>query len=64
VFDHVCSSCQRRQLIFPSQVTAVDNTSVGIVVSYTCWCGAPGRWLTGRAAAEAAARRTTAVVAA
>ena len=50
MFDHVCTSCHRRQLIFPSQVTALDNTEHGIVVSYTCWCGASQTWLTGAAA--------------
>ena len=50
MFDNVCTSCHRRQLIFPSQVTAVDNTEHGIVVSYTCWCGATQVWLTGAAA--------------
>ena len=48
MFDNVCTSCHRRQLIFPSQVTALDNTEHGIVVSYTCWCGAPQAWLTGK----------------
>ena len=27
-------------LIFPSQITAMTNTEQGIVVSFTCWCGA------------------------
>ena len=64
MFDHICSSCHRRQLIFPSQVTGVVNTASGIVVSYTCWCGAAGTWVTGKAAEESAARRTPEVVAA
>ena len=53
MFDHVCSSCHKRQLIFPSQVTAIANTDHGIEVSYTCWCNAEQVWLTGRAATEA-----------
>jgi hypothetical protein len=64
VFDHVCSSCHRRQLIFPSQVTGVLNTPSGIVVSFTCWCGSAGTWVTGKAAAEPTGRRTQEVVAA
>lgn len=54
MFDHVCSSCHKRQLIFPSQVTSVANTSQGIEVSFTCWCNAEQVWLTGRAATGAA----------
>ena len=50
MFDHVCTSCHRRQLIFPSQVTAIDNSEHGIVVSFTCWCGAAQNWRTGAAA--------------
>jgi hypothetical protein len=51
MFDHVCSSCGKRQLIFPSQVTSLVNTDHGIEVTHTCWCGAEQAWLTGRAAA-------------
>ena len=60
MFDNVCTSCHRSQLIFPSQVTAVDNTEHGIVVSYTCWCGAAQVWLTGAAATTGAALTTAA----
>ena len=49
MFDNVCTSCHRRQLIFPSQVTGIANTPDGIVVAYTCWCGADQHWLTGKA---------------
>ena len=52
MFDHVCSSCHKRQLVFPSQVTSVVNTDHGIVVSFTCWCGADQAWLTGKAVTE------------
>ena len=60
MFDHVCTSCHRRQLIFPSQVTAIDNFEHGIVVSFTCWCGAAQTWRTGAAASS----RSSVVVAA
>ena len=50
MFDHHCTACERRQLIFPSQVTALANTDHGIVVSFTCWCGAEQRLVTGRGA--------------
>ncbi len=52
MFDHVCSACEKRQLIFPSQVTSVVNTDHGIEVAFTCWCGADQTWVTGRAATE------------
>ena len=59
MFDHVCTACHKRQLIFPGMVTGLANTGRGIVVTYTCWCGAAQTMLTGRVAAE-----TPAVVAA
>ena len=51
MFDHECSACEKRQLIFPTQVTSVTNTDSGIVVAFTCWCGADQTWVTGRRAA-------------
>ena len=53
MFDHHCSACDKRQLIFPSQVTGLANTDDGIVVAFTCWCGAEGHVLTGRRAQDA-----------
>lgn len=50
MFDHQCTACERRQLIFPSQVTALANTDHGIVVTFTCWCGADQALVTGRRA--------------
>jgi len=50
VFDHHCTTCDRRQLIFPSQVTSLDNTDHGIVVAFVCWCGSGQSLLTGRGA--------------
>ena len=52
MFDHICTSCHRRQLIFPSQVTSLVNTKHGIEVAFVCWCGATQTWLTGSAAAQ------------
>ena len=40
MFDHLCTACDKRQLIFPSQVTSLVNTDHGIIVAFTCWCGA------------------------
>ena len=50
MFDHHCTACERRQLIFPSQVTSLDNTDRGIVVTFTCWCGADQVLVTGKTA--------------
>jgi hypothetical protein len=49
MFDNQCTECGKRQLIFPSQITALSNGETGITVAYTCWCGAAQTWLTGRA---------------
>ena len=55
MFEHTCTACGKRQLIFPSQVTGLTNTDHGILVSLTCWCGADQTLLTGRRAAPAPA---------
>jgi hypothetical protein len=53
MFDHHCSACDQRQLIFPSQVSGLVNTDHGIAVVFECWCGAEQTVLTGRAANRA-----------
>ena len=53
MFAHHCSACAQRQLIFPSQITEMENTERGIVVHFACWCGAPQTMVTGRRAAAA-----------
>ena len=50
MFDHHCTACARRQLIFPSQVTRIANTDHGIVVEFGCWCGSEQSIVTGKAA--------------
>ena len=50
MFTHTCTVCERRQLLFTSQITSLHNTEQGIVVRFTCWCGAEQAMLTGRAA--------------
>ena len=52
MFDHNCTACGKRQLIFPSQITSMDNNEQGIVVAFRCWCGADQTMVTGRAATE------------
>ena len=56
MFLHHCTSCSKRQLIFPSQVTAVAGSPEGPVATFTCWCGeeqsGPLGWLPKRTRAE------------
>ena len=49
VFDIHCRACDKRQLIFSSQVRSLVNDDQGIAVLFTCWCGADGAWRTGAA---------------
>ena len=48
MFDHNCTVCEKRQLIFPSQVTTVANTDRGIELTFVCWCGAEQQLVTGK----------------
>lgn len=50
MFDFTCTACGNHQLIFPSQVRGVTNTSYGIEVDFECWCGSNQTWLTGAGA--------------
>lgn len=50
MFDHLCTQCEKRQLIFSSQITGMTNTDRGIVVAFTCWCGAEQALVTGKKA--------------
>ena len=56
MFDIVCTSCTRRQLIFPGQVLGMVNDDRGIHVAYRCWCGSTGIWDTGRSTGASAER--------
>jgi hypothetical protein len=55
MFQHHCTACGEDNLVFPSQITALDNTDHGIVVHFTCWCGAFQQVVSGRRAAAQAA---------
>jgi hypothetical protein len=48
VFDHYCPACQKRQLLFASQITRIVNDDQGVVVLLTCWCGEPAAVRTGK----------------
>ena len=50
MFDVYCPECDSKRLIFPSDVTGIDNVGGSIVVHFTCWCGAAGLWRTGQGA--------------
>ncbi len=50
MFDHHCTACGQRELIFPSQITGLTNTDHGIVVEFECWCGSAQTMVSGRAA--------------
>ena len=52
MFDHTCTECERRTLIFPSMVTSLVNTPDAIVVTFDCWCGAEQTMATGRVLPE------------
>lgn len=39
MFTHTCSVCERRQLIFGTQITKVTSAANGIAYHFTCWCG-------------------------
>jgi hypothetical protein len=64
MFDHHCTACDRRQLIFPSMITGMANTDHGIVLAFECWCGAQQTALTGKATEVVSAQRTREPVAA
>ena len=62
MFTHTCSACHRRELIFPSQVTGMENTDHGIVVTFTCWCDAEQTMVTGLKATQPVALAAEAAV--
>jgi hypothetical protein len=47
MFELNCPACQKRQLIFESQITGIVNDASGIHVEVTCWCGAQATIETG-----------------
>jgi len=51
MFDNYCTECEKRRLVFPSQIRSMVNSDHGIEVDYTCWCGAEQTWRTGTLAA-------------
>ena len=41
MFTHDYTSCGRHELIFPDQITGLDNRDDSFLVHFTCWCDAP-----------------------
>jgi hypothetical protein len=41
MFTHHCTSCDKVQLIFLSQVTDMYADGDSTVARFTCWCGTP-----------------------
>lgn len=50
MFDVHCTACDTRRLVFPGQIRALVHDEQGIIVLYTCWCGAHGAERAGRLA--------------
>lgn len=57
MFVNHCTACDKKMLIFPSQVTGMAQIDGVTAMTYTCWCGAEQLWHNGadKAHHEAAA---------
>jgi hypothetical protein len=42
MFEAFCPSHQSSVLLSTSNITAIHNTSEGVVVAWRCWCGHAG----------------------
>ncbi|CAN5400957.1 hypothetical protein BH10ACT10_BH10ACT10_28380 [soil metagenome] len=51
MFDHYCPACEKRQLLFASQITQIVKDDQCVVVRRTGGCGEPAAGRTGKAAA-------------
>lgn len=60
MFDGICTTCCRRELMFPGQIVGMGNTSDDIVVTFRCGRGHIGHWRTGRRAVGAASEKSAA----
>ena len=50
MFDFHCAECNRRQVLFASQVKQLINDDQGIALIVRCWCGELGVIRTGATA--------------
>ena len=55
MFAHRCTVCDQRRLMFPGQIISIDAVDAGLLVRFTCWCGAEQAALTGHARRHAEA---------
>lgn len=55
MFVHHCSACDRRQLIFPSQITGTASQNGEAGLAFTCWCGSDQIWFLERKVSAALA---------
>jgi hypothetical protein len=60
MFDAICTTCCRRELIFAGQIIGLDNADEEIVVTFRCGRGHIGRWRTGRRAVTALSEKSAA----
>lgn len=44
MFTNKCTACDKKMLIFPSQVTGMAQIDGVIAMAYTCWCGSEQLW--------------------
>lgn len=44
MFVNHCTSCDKKMLIFPSQVTGMAQIDGVTAMTYTCWCGVEQLW--------------------
>jgi hypothetical protein len=58
MFVNKCTSCEKRLLIFPSQITGMARIAGVTACTYTCWCGAEQLWHSDMEAGAAEAKPT------
>lgn len=44
MFKSHCTACDTTYLVFSGMITRLASGDEGIVVTYTCWCGAEQEW--------------------
>ncbi|HEY9563521.1 MAG TPA: hypothetical protein VIR30_07105 [Nocardioides sp.] len=53
MFVNHCTHCDKKMLIFPSQVTGMAKVDGVVAMTYTCWCGEEQLWHEGMKNAQA-----------
>jgi hypothetical protein len=44
MFASYCARCAGRVLVFPSQITGIEDEDNGFTVRFACTCGSEGHW--------------------